>query len=143
MTQTDALDRFRGICREKGIAATQQRYVVYRCVLDSRDHPSPEQIYERVRRDFSFISLATIYKCLHTFIAVGLLKPASLHHGPIRVDAVLSRHHHVVCKVCGSITDIPEDQVLPPRFTGKLPRGFQLETIDIELTGTCADCHTA
>jgi Fur family peroxide stress response transcriptional regulator len=139
---TETLDAFRRLCHQKGIAATHQRQRVYQCAINSKDHPTPELIYKRVHEEFPFISLATVYKCLHTFIDVGLLKPASLHHGSLRVDPNLLRHHHLVCKICGSMTDVAENQVVQPRFAGKLPRGFQMETIAVECIGTCADCQS-
>jgi len=140
-SHTETIDAFRRLCRQKGIAATHQRHTVYQCVMNSKDHPTPELIYERVREEFPFISLATVYKCLHTFIDVGLLKPASLHHASLRVDPNLHRHHHLVCKICGSMTDVGDDQIVQPRFVGKLPRGFRVEAIAVEVIGTCADCQ--
>ena len=38
---------------------------------------------------------------------------SDLHHGSLRVDSNLRPHHHVVCKICGSITDVEEDEIGP------------------------------
>jgi Fur family transcriptional regulator, peroxide stress response regulator len=141
LNHADTLETFRRLCHKNSIAATHQRHEVYQCVMDSKDHPTPEQICERVRREFPLISVATVYKCLHTFIDAGLLKAASLHHGSLRVEANLRRHHHLVCKICGSMTDLAEEEVAPPRILGPPPHGFQVEEITVDLVGTCAACQ--
>ena len=45
-----ALDDFRRRCKEQGLAFTFQRQVIYEAVVDSREHPTPELIYEQVRQ---------------------------------------------------------------------------------------------
>src|SRR2546425_7144650 len=110
----EILDGFRQLCREHGIAATHQRQIIYQSVMASRDHPTPELVYERVRREIPLVSLGTVYKCLHTFIELGILKVASLHHGSVRIDPNLQPHHHLVCKICGTMTDVDESDIVPP-----------------------------
>ena len=56
-----ALEDFRRRCKEQGFAFTFQRQVIYEAVVDSRDHPTPELIYEQVRKRIPSISLGTIY----------------------------------------------------------------------------------
>ena len=137
----DSLSAFRHLCRQHGIAATHQRQAVYECVMESNDHPTPELLHERVRRRIPMISLATIYKCVHTFMRIGLWKEASLHHGPVRVDPNLRPHHHLVCRMCGSMTDISHSGVDLLRIFGKLPRRFRADTVVAEILGTCVDCQ--
>jgi Fur family peroxide stress response transcriptional regulator len=134
-------ERFRRLCRDYGIAVTHQRQIIYETLISCMDHPTPEWIYEHVHKQLPSISLATVYKCLHTFVNLGLVKEASRHHGSVRVDPNLRPHHHLFCKVCGMMMDVDETEVDSPGVPSRLPRGFRVETTEVEFVGTCAACQ--
>ncbi len=135
------VEQFRALCREHSLAATHQRQIIYHAVMASAAHPTPEAVYEKVRREIPSISLGTVYKNLHTFLEAGLLKEVSLHHGTLRVDARTEPHHHLVCKVCRSIIDLDEADVEPARVRRKLPAGFHVERQNVEIIGICESCY--
>ncbi len=132
---------FQQLCRERGFALTHQRQVIYREMLLMGGHPSPEAVYERVRRQIPSISLGTVYKNIKTFVDTGLLREVSLHHGSLRLEANFEPHHHLVCTKCRQIFDLPEKDLTPVKFRGTAPRGFRIEKISVELLGLCAQCQ--
>ena len=131
---------FRDLCREHGLAFTHQRQVIYQAAMAAKDHPTPEAIYEKVRRQIPSISLGTVYKNINTFLEAGLLREVSLHHGSLRVDANTGTHHHLVCRVCRSIIDLDEHDVEPARVRTTIPRGFRVERQCVEVIGICESC---
>lgn len=135
----EAYDQFRRLCREHDLAATHQRQKIYEALMARPGHYSPEEIYEQVKQDLPSISLATVYKNLKTFVRAGLLQEVSPHHG-WRIDANPHPHHHLVCTHCGSITDIALDRFDPVKLRGKLPAGFRVEKLSVEIQGTCKTC---
>jgi Fur family peroxide stress response transcriptional regulator len=142
--RTKALDDFRSRCKERGLAFTFQRQVIYEAVIDSRQHPTPEWIYEQVRQRIPSISLGTIYKNVKTFLDSGVLKEVTLHHGSLRLETNMTPHHHLVCSSCKAIFDIDEAAVAPvQRPTGKLPAGFSIKEYRVEFVGECKSCQTA
>jgi Fur family peroxide stress response transcriptional regulator len=139
--QVDArVEEFRLRCRAAGLALTHQREVLYRAVLESRIHPSPESIYEEVRRRIPSISLATVYKNIRTFVDEGLVREVSLHHGALRLEANLDAHHHLVCTRCKAIVDIGFDDVAPIQWKRKPPQGCRVERYSLEFHGLCPAC---
>jgi Fur family transcriptional regulator, peroxide stress response regulator len=136
------LQAFQELCREKGFALTHQRQVIYREMLRMGGHPSPEAVYERVRRAIPSISLGTVYKNIKTFVDTGLLREVSLHHGSLRLEANFEPHHHLVCTRCRQIFDVPEKDLAPVKFRGVAPKGFRIQRISVELHGVCARCST-
>ena len=140
MATREFVEMFRARCREHGLAFTHQRQVIYSAVMSATDHPTPEAIYEKVRRQIPSISLGTVYKNIHTFLEAGLLKEVSLHHGSLRVDANLHAHHHLVCRACRSIIDLNEHDVEPARVRTRLPGGFRVERQNVEIVGICESC---
>jgi Fur family peroxide stress response transcriptional regulator len=134
---------FRELCADHGLTATHQRQVLYEVMQTMPGHPSPEEVYARVKKRIPAISLATVYKNIHLFIESGVLKEVSLHHGSLRVEMNSHVHHHIVCSHCKSIADIEEKDlgVLPKRQS--LPGGFQVERYAIDVIGICAACQKA
>ena len=142
--RTKALNDFRRRCKEQGLAFTFQRQVIYEAVVDSREHPTPELIYEQVRQRIPSISLGTVYKNVKTFLDSGVLREVTLHHGSLRLESNMTPHHHLVCSSCKAIFDIEESAVetvqLPKR---KLPAGFTIKQCRVEFVGECKICQTA
>ena len=142
--RAQAVDDFRRRCKEQGLAFTFQRQVIYEAVVDSREHPTPELIYEQVRQRIPSISLGTIYKNVKTFLDSGVLKEVTLHHGSLRLESNMAPHHHLVCSSCKAIFDIEETAVQPVRLpTSKLPAGFSIRQCRVEFVGVCKTCQTA
>src|SRR5208282_4134182 len=131
---------FRALCHRHHLAATHQRRVIYQAVMSLPGHPSPEDIYGRVRQKVPSISLATVYKNIRTFLDSGMLREVSLHHGSLRVEGNHHPHHHLVCVSCKSITDLDEAHLGPLRFRQALPQGFQVRRVAVDVLGVCEAC---
>src|SRR6185503_16046165 len=124
---------FRELCADHGLAATHQRQILYEVMQTMPGHPSPEEVYARVKKRIPAISLATVYKNIHLFVETGVLREVSMHHGSLRVELNNHVHHHMVCSHCKTITDIDEKDlgVFPARR--ELPGGFQMERYSIDI----------
>lgn len=131
---------FRERCRSAGLPLTHQRECIFRAVLESKGHPSPERIYERVKSRVPAISLATVYKNIHKFLEAGLLREVSVHHGALLVESNLDEHHHLVCVRCKAILDLERDALEPVHLRRKPPAGFRILRTRVEILGLCPDC---
>jgi Fur family peroxide stress response transcriptional regulator len=133
---------FRELCKRSGLAITHQRQVVFDSLMamPEHQHPSPEQVYERVRKLIPSISQATVYKTLHTFVEHGIVRELSPHHGTLRVEINSHPHHHLICTQCKSVMDIEDADLEPVKMRSKLPDGFQVKRIAVEIQGLCANC---
>jgi Fur family peroxide stress response transcriptional regulator len=134
------MEFFRRRCAECGLARTHQRDVLYRALAESEDHPSPEEVYEKVRKEIPAISLATVYRNIKIFKDCGLLQEVRPLQEPSRLDANLAHHHHLVCLRCGSILDLHGEDLEPVRFRKRFPKGFQVERYEVEVLGICSRC---
>lgn len=130
---------FDQLCREKNLAATHQRRIIFRAVTAAPGHYSPEEVYDTVREEIPSISIATIYKNLKTFVEAGMLREVSPHHGSLRVDPNLNMHHHLVCRKCKSITDLDAKFLAPVRVR-RAPKGFNIEQFSVDILGICDKC---
>jgi Fur family peroxide stress response transcriptional regulator len=132
---------FRELCQENGIAVTHQRQVLYEVMKTMHGHPSPEELYARVKKKVPSISLATVYKNIHLFVESGVFREVSMHHGSLRVEMNDKAHHHMVCLKCKTITDIGEKELGLVSKSDKLPGGFLVERYAVDVIGICAKCQ--
>lgn len=132
---------FSEMCRKHGLAATHQRRTIYDVLQRMHGHPAPEEVYARVRKRIPSISLATVYKNIHLFIERGALREVSQHHGPLHLELNARPHHHLVCTVCHSITDVDEDALEIKVDARKLPKGHSIEGHTVDILGRCAFCQ--
>jgi Fur family transcriptional regulator, peroxide stress response regulator len=130
---------FQSLCRKHDLAATHQRRVIYDTVMSMHGHPSPELIYDKVKKKIPSISLATVYKNVRTFLESGMLREVSMHHGSLRVEPNEHAHHHLVCVRCKQITDLDPEHLAPVRIKQR-PRGFTVTRIAVDVMGICAAC---
>jgi|SRR6266404_841620 len=132
---------FADLSRRAGLPLTHQRQVIYEALITMPGHPSPEEVYAKVRKRIPSISLATVYKNLNRFLKAGMLQEMSVHHGSLRVEVNVHPHHHLVCTSCKKIEDIDSDQIGPLHVRGRLPMGFAVHRFSVDVIGLCARCH--
>lgn len=133
--------RFRELCVTHGLAVTHQRQIIYEVLRQMTGHPSPEEVYTRVREQIPAISLATVYKNINLFLESGLFREVSLHHGSLRVEVNSHPHHHLVCTSCRAICDIDERDLGSLQVPSRLTDGFLVKRLAVDVLGLCASCQ--
>ena len=129
------------LCAEHGIAVTHQRQVLYETMQSMHGHPSPEEVCAVVKQRIPSISLATVYKNIHLFVESGVLRQLSMHHGTLRVEMNSHPHHHLVCSVCKRVMDCMPEELGLPAHVERLPNGFAVERLSVDVIGLCAECQ--
>ncbi len=123
---------------QHGLKATTQRMVVYEALSRTKEHPTAEQVIERIREKYPAISQGTIYKTLETFTSKGLIKRVKTQEGKLRYDASLEQHHHLYVKDSGAIVDYYDDELnnlLEDYFKKKAIPGFKISDIQLHING--------
>jgi len=126
--------------RSAGHRITPQRLAIIKTLVDSGEHPSVEQIYRRVRKDFPTTSLATVYNTLERLKEMGevLELPSS---GGSRYDGLNPQSHpHLRCTVCGAIEDLDVD-LGPAAQEVTARRGYADVHHRLEFYGVCPRCQ--
>jgi len=91
--------------RESGAKVTPQRLAICKIILSSKEHPTADQIFEKVKKTHPTISLATVYQTLHLLSQIGMLQELGFSGCISRYDPDTSFHINVVCPKCGKIQD--------------------------------------
>jgi len=128
-------------CRKEGLKATPQRLAVFKALEGNKSHPSAEDVYRIIHKDFPTVSLTTIYRTLETLVKMGELAELQLVKGFRNYDPDTSHHHHIVCTVCGRAEDVfmrcPEELELPE----EIKRSFVVEDCRVIFYGKCDRCQ--
>ena len=97
--------------REKGLKVTAQRLAICNYILSRKDHPTAEQVYQKLRNEHPTISLGTVYKTLHLLQELGLIQELGFNEGSVRYDPDMELHVNMVCSKCGQISDYKTENV--------------------------------
>lgn len=124
--------------RQLNIKLTPQRLAILRYLEGNKEHPSAEQIYKSVQKQFPTMSFATVYNTLEALKNIGNVQELKIDPSKKRYDPDMSNHHHLICKKCKSILDIYKDFEisLPDDLSG----GFDILGNNIEFYGICGNC---
>tara|TARA_Y100000758_G_C16049278_1_gene420969 strand:+ start:244 stop:729 length:486 start_codon:yes stop_codon:yes gene_type:complete len=119
---------------------TPQRQVVYEILMSNRDHPTATEVFIRVQERMPSISLATVYNCLDTLAAAGIVKQVNVDREPSRYCGNLAPHAHFHCETCTTVMDIDLKDGEEPSKSVKLPRGAKIQKVEVEVRGQCPEC---
>jgi Fur family peroxide stress response transcriptional regulator len=129
--------------REQDFRLTPQRLTVVRILTGSKDHPSVEEIYSRVKADFPTTSLATVYKTLSLLKQMGEVMELAFGDGCSRYDGNNPHPHpHMICVECKAIVD-PGDIETMVQLTRDVAQrtNFQILNHRLDFFGVCPRCQ--
>ena len=84
---------------------TKQRQVILDIVNRSYSHPTAEDIYKEAKLLLPSLALGTVYRNLGIMVNQGEIRRIVSENNPDRYDRTAPFHDHMVCTVCGDITD--------------------------------------
>jgi Fur family peroxide stress response transcriptional regulator len=128
--------------RERKFRITPQRIAVLKILASSEGHPSVEQIYEEVRKDFPTTSLATVYKTVTLLKELNEVLELGFSEGSNRYDGNKPYPHpHLICTKCGRIMDPDLDSLDGVTKELASETGFQITGHRFDFFGICPDCQ--
>lgn len=105
------VQQFIEACRDRGLNVTYQRILIYRSLTETDRHPTAEEIFTEVKKEYPSISLATVYKTLETLVKHDLISKVNPLHDSARYDGDNALHHHMLCRHCGRVVDIADERL--------------------------------
>lgn len=120
---------------------TTQRKAIYELICSSEDHPTANELFERLHKAGHHFAYGTIYNSLRYLVDSGLITELKLGDTASRFDARVEDHLHLVCDSCGRISEAPLD--LPGDFLSNLSNrtGFTIGGVQMVIRGICSDCQ--
>src|SRR5215471_1333504 len=97
---------------ERKLKKTSQRALIWGALLESKGHPSVEEIREHLLQQGHRIGLATIYRTIKILLQSGFIRQSKLQ-GTTRYEPVIKQpnHLHFICNSCGSTVEFPSRKI--------------------------------
>lgn len=129
--------------RSRGLRLTAQRQLVLDAVYEL-GHATPDQVHAAVARVAAGVNITTVYRTLELLEELGLVTHAHLSHGAPTYHAVgEDQHVHLVCRSCGSVSEVASATLHPLAVDLERERGFLVDIGHVALFGLCASCTSA
>lgn len=127
--------------RAGGVRVTPQRLAIAEAVLNSTDHPTVQQIHERVQQHFPSMTLATVYSTLGVLTKSGLIQELPFARQS-RYESNLAPHINLVCMGCGSIADAADSGEIITRLRQQVADATQFQVLwqRVDFHGWCETC---
>lgn len=126
-----------------GLRSTTPR----RAVLDmlaTGGHMDASAVYEQLRETLPGTSLQAVYGVLSALTDADLVRKITPDGGPARYEArVGDNHHHLICRDCGVIEDVPCVVGSAPCLEPADHLGFTIDVAEVVFRGRCAACSAA
>ena len=121
-------------CLSKGVKLTDQRRIIAQVMSESSDHPDVDELYNRVSKIDSKISIATVYRTVKLFEEAGILTKHDFKSGKARYE-LNDDHNHLIDIKTGEIIEFVNDEIemLQKKVAEKY--GYELVDHKLELYG--------
>jgi len=124
-------------CLSKGVKLTDQRKIIAKVMSESTDHPDVDELYNRVSKIDTKISIATVYRTVKLFEEAGILEKHDFKGGKARYEQSPDEHHdHLIDINSGEIIEFVNKDIekLQNEVAKKL--GYKLVDHKLELYGS-------
>ena len=123
-------------CIKKGLRLTDQRKLIAKVMSESENHPDVDELYQRVNKLDSKISIATVYRTVKLFEEAGIVAKHDFKGNKARYEQTSEEHHdHLIDINTGEITEFVNEDIekLQKKVAEKL--GYKLVDHRLELYG--------
>ena len=123
-------------CISKGVKLTDQRKIIAKVMSDSSDHPDVDELYKRVSKIDSKISIATVYRTVKLFEEIGILAKHDFKGGKARYEELSEGHHdHLIDIKTGEIIEFVDEDIEKLQKKVAEKYGYDLVDHKLELYG--------
>ena len=129
-------------CLAKGVKLTDQRRIIVKVLSESKenygesDHPDVDELYNRVSKLDSKISIATVYRTVKLFEESGILTKHEFKGDKARYEELNEGHHdHLIDIKSGEIIEFVDDEIEKLQKKVAEKYGYTLVDHKLELYG--------
>ena len=129
-------------CINKGVKLTEQRRIIAKIISESKeeygesDHPDVDELYNRVSKIDSKISIATVYRTVKLFEESGIVTKHDFKGGKARYEELNESHHdHLIDVKTGEIIEFVDEEIEKLQKKVAEKYGYKLVDHKLELYG--------
>ena len=119
-------------CIAKGVKLTEQRKIIAKVMSEATDHPDVDELYRRVSKIDTKISIATVYRTVKLFEESGIVAKHDFKGGKARYEELSESHHdHLIDVKTGEIIEFVDDEI--EKLQKKVAEKYGYELVDHKL----------
>lgn len=128
--------------RAAGLRVTRPRLMVLETLAD-HPHVSADHVRSLLDEvEDHAVSRQAVYDVLHALTDAGLVRSMLVGTRALYELDLLDNHHHLLCRQCGALADVPCAVGHAPCLLPPDTQGFTVQTADVTYSGLCAACGT-
>lgn len=129
--------------KEEGYRLTPQRLMILDIIYDTQGHITAEEIHQRVRQQYPFVDISTVYRTLNLLKKLRLITETDLGGGCVRYELLARRrHHHLVCRQCAGSFPLEHSLLAPLQERLLRKYGFAADLDHFAIFGLCRECQS-
>ena len=128
-----------GRLRAAGLRVTRRRIAIIDALGNLGGHRTADEVATSLDAVGDRVPRASLYHALGSLAAAGVVMVADAGPGAARYELASTWHHHLVCRSCGDIIDVPCVRGSRPCLDAGIP-GATIDEAQVIFRGTCTAC---
>lgn len=134
-------EEFTAALKACGLRVTAPRLATLETIHDL-PHADADQVAAAVRKRLGTVSKQAVYDVLSALTDAGLVRRVSPDGRRARYEMqTRDNHHHMVCRSCGNLQDVPCQVGHAPCLEPAVDHGYDLEIAEVLYLGLCPVCQ--
>ncbi len=134
------MQRYIGKLKDSGFKLTPRRQAIIGLFVDGKSHLTPEEVWEKLKKQFARCGLPSVYRNLETLVGCGILTriqkfDRKKHYG-LCSSSGYEHHHHITCIKCGKVDEIKDCAIKDIRKIN----GYKVVSHFMQVNGICSSC---
>jgi len=136
---------FKSLLKKNSLKYTVQREVILETLYNSDIHLTPESLHHLIQEKYPELKtgIATVYRTLTLLEESGMVTSLSFGAQGKKYELGIKKHHdHLICTVCGSITEFVDEEIEKRQQKITQELGFKMSDHSMQIYGICKKCQT-
>lgn len=136
-------EKFKSFLKEQGLKYTIERKEILKAIVKCKRHFDAEEIHQRLRKEKSSVSLATVYRTIPLLIQCGLIMETLHCREKVSYEKIHNKKHHdhLICIGCGKIIEFFNEEV--ESLQNEICRQYHFLPTEhrLGIKGYCQECQ--
>ena len=138
----ERLDQMLSKLKGRDFRITPQRIAILNILAKNKEHPSVEDLFKEVKKQFPTTSLATVYKTVSLLKELNEVLELGFADGSNRYDGNKPfPHPHVICTKCKKIMDPELVHLGDISKEMSMKTGYKIFSHRLDFFGLCPKCQ--
>jgi len=144
LSYQELLEKFKLLLKKNNLKFTIQREVILESLYNCDEHISPESLHRLIQKKYPElkVGIATVYRTLSLLEDSDIVTSLSFGKDGKKYELGAKEHHdHMICTVCGNITEFVDEEIEKRQEDIAKKFGFLMKDHSMQIYGICKKCQ--